>query len=319
MAKLGTPFQMVVADVVRELDRDCKVETGEWVEGPDGRRELDVTIEGASDGQRRRIHIECKDFKPTRRVGIGYVDAIVSKHRDIGFDLSLICSNVGFTKPAIRKATREGIGLIAVLREGDPRIRYRVVEEIYTRKVNVGRSTVVFLGESLPAITDDEWNQVTYKDIPVWNWVAHRIALMIGQNQVVEGSFVHTYRFKKPTAFEYPSGSHLVTGIEFDVELTGGWFAHKGTLDATSGLYDWLRRRVRRAPGAGRITWEGIDLDGGRRVDQPPDSVLLPLTDIEKNEVSVSAVRMNMDVPDQVPPIDELVVEDDLDLVLREG
>ena len=72
---------------------------------PDGRRDRDVVIEGTAEGKRRHVLIECKDFNPnsTGPVGIGYVDALESKHRDLGMDVSFICSNAGFTTCAIRK------------------------------------------------------------------------------------------------------------------------------------------------------------------------------------------------------------------------
>lgn len=66
---------------------------GEWVVGPDGRRELDVLIEGTVDGVPKKVLVECKDFNPktTGPVGIGFVDALESEHRDLGVDASFIC------------------------------------------------------------------------------------------------------------------------------------------------------------------------------------------------------------------------------------
>src|SRR5262245_13116291 len=113
--KRGTQFELVVSDVVREFDANCTVRQGEWIEGPDGQRELDVYVEGTVDGVRRRVQIECKDYDPSSRpIGIAVVDGLDSKHRDLGMDFSLLCSNAGFTSDAIRKASRLGIGLIGV-------------------------------------------------------------------------------------------------------------------------------------------------------------------------------------------------------------
>ena len=142
--KRGKPFERVVKEVLSTLDPRSVVRQGQWVTGPDGRRELDVLIEGSVEGVRRRVLVECKDFNPntTGPVGIRFVDALESKRRDLAADVSFICSNAGFTTDAIRKAKRVGIGLIAVLRERDHRIRFQVREEIYIRRVTVQTLTI---------------------------------------------------------------------------------------------------------------------------------------------------------------------------------
>src|SRR5687767_8235866 len=93
---------------------------------------------GTANGLPRRVQIECRDYNPEGRpIGISHIDALDSKHRDLKMDVSLLCSNAGFTADAIRKAKRLGIGLIGVLREDDDRIRYRVFDDIYIRRINV--------------------------------------------------------------------------------------------------------------------------------------------------------------------------------------
>ena len=150
MRKKGRAFEHVVKDVLGALDPKARIRQGHWVAGPDGRRELDVLIEGTADGVPRRVLVECKDFNPktTGPVGIGLIDAFESKRRDLDADVSLICSNAGFTSDAVRKAKRVGIGLIGVMREKDRRIRYQVHEEIYIRRVQVEALTIALRGNS---------------------------------------------------------------------------------------------------------------------------------------------------------------------------
>jgi hypothetical protein len=135
--KQGREYETVVAETAQAFDLNATVSRGKWVVGPDGRRELDVLIEGTAEGRPTKGIIECKDFNPktTGPVGINYVDALDSKRHDIGAHFSILCSNAGFTSDAIRKAKRVGIGLISLMRKGDSRVRFAVVEEIYTRKV----------------------------------------------------------------------------------------------------------------------------------------------------------------------------------------
>ena len=66
MTKLGKQFELVVSDVVKALDPNSTVRQGDWVLGPDGRRDLDVIVEGTADGIQRRIQIECKDYNPDK-------------------------------------------------------------------------------------------------------------------------------------------------------------------------------------------------------------------------------------------------------------
>lgn len=76
------------------------------MDGPDGRRDLDVAIRPNGGGSALLAVIECKDWN--RPIGIGFIDALNSKRRDIGAPVAMICSNSGFTADALRKAARVG-------------------------------------------------------------------------------------------------------------------------------------------------------------------------------------------------------------------
>lgn len=136
--KAGRAFESVVADIAREFDPPAHVETNVIVDGPDGRREIDVSITGIVQGLVRKVFIECKDYNPGRGpLGIAMVDALESKCRDLGYDLCVLCSNAGFTADAVRKAVRTGIALFGALKEGDGRIKYSVLDEIFVLTIDV--------------------------------------------------------------------------------------------------------------------------------------------------------------------------------------
>ena len=189
MGKRGKPFERVVKDVLGALDPKSAVRQGRWVTGPDGRRELDVLIEGSVEGVPRRVLVECKDFNPktTGPVGIGFVDALESKRRDLAADVSFICSNAGFTADATRKAKRVGIGLIAVLRERDHRIRFQVREEIYIRRVTVHALTIGLLAEPAVRLDGVPFEAITFRGIPVGNWVLRRAMLLSDCKTINDG------------------------------------------------------------------------------------------------------------------------------------
>lgn len=138
LMKAGRAFEAVVADIVREFDSTPHIETNVIVDGPDGHREIDVLIEGSVSGIGRKAFIECKDYNPERGpLGIAVVDALESKRWDLNYDLCALCSNAGFTADAVRKAARTGIALLGALKDGDERIRYRVLDEIFVLKIDV--------------------------------------------------------------------------------------------------------------------------------------------------------------------------------------
>ena len=62
MKKAGRAYEELTAEVAKALNPNAKVKQGVWVEGPDGRRELDVEIRGTINNKDIFIFIECKDY-----------------------------------------------------------------------------------------------------------------------------------------------------------------------------------------------------------------------------------------------------------------
>src|SRR6266487_163455 len=104
MSKLGSEYEQIVGSVCQALEPGAEVVVGAWIEGPDGRRDMDVSIRGVRDGHPYLALVECNDWRTP--IGIGVVDALDSKRDDLGADLAVIYSNSGFTEDASRKAAR---------------------------------------------------------------------------------------------------------------------------------------------------------------------------------------------------------------------
>jgi hypothetical protein len=317
---MGKPFELVVSDVVSELDRNSTVRVGEWVNGPDGARELDVTVEGTAGGKQRRVQIECRDYNPERRpIGIAAIDALESKHRDVGVDLSILCSNAGFSTDAIRKAKRVGVGLVGVLREDDPRIRYKVVDEIYLRKIDYlpGRATVSydFVG-ALPPQGSMRADEVLYNGKPVEHWLTHRAVEFVTLNPIVKGVHSLSFRFKFPVMFDMPTGRWPAKSIRTQFEISGGWFAQRVEIDATSGLYDWIRRTIRMAAKPGRIAYKNVNFQSmGDPISAPPDLDLKNPTVPQDEGVSIWILNVGgVNMSKTAPALGRYVVNDDLRL-----
>lgn len=319
--KKGKEFEEVVGEVAQIMDPTSKVSIGKWVEGPDGRREVDVKIIGSYEGDERKILIECKDFDPksTGAVGIGYVDALHSKTNDLGFDFSSICSNAGFTEGALLKARRVGIGLISVMKKNDKRIKYEVVEEIFTRKLKVEKLSLSLNGFSEISLDGVKYEDVLFDNLPVGNWVATRIMLMIGVNPIVSGSYKGTYEFLEPLEFIISSGPVMVNKLNFHLELSGGWYSHQVTLDATSGLYDWLRHKFRLAPIPGELLIKGLNLCAGTPIKSLSDQEINEFNKISKGEVDLKICLLEgIGEPEPAPNLAPHVKPSDLDPIIPE-
>ena len=319
--KKGTPYEEVVSEVLRTMDSGADILQGKWIEGPDGHRELDVTIIGSFEGEERRVLIECKDYNPasTGPVGIEHIDALESKSRDLEFQFSAICSNAGFTKGAFKKASRVGIGLISVMKKGDKRVRFSVSEEIYTRRVQVIDYGITLHGPDIISPLDSGFGNLTFKGIPVQNWVTHRIMLFIGVNPIVAGSFTDTQRFKEEVEFELPTKPVNVTQLDIHLSITGGWFAQMVNLNATQGFYDWLRHRVRLAPGPSQFLIEGVDIEAGEPINLPPVRELEQRLKIRPGEMATSLVLINgLDHHEPIPPLKGYILKEDLEILISD-
>ncbi len=317
--KPGTGFELVVAEVAKAMDPRATVKQGTWMDGPDGRRELDVVVAGEVDGQQRMVLIECKDFALGRTVGIEYVDALDSKRDDLGIDVPLLCCNVGFTAPAIRKAARVGIGLIGVMKKGDSRIRVSISQSVYTRQVKVEYLNIGLRHEgrdhNLGGVPSES---LVFEDLPLVNWASNRAQLVIGTNPVVNAEFTDSYKLTEPVTVEAPDGPLTVDEVIYNFGITGSWHVQEVTYDASAGLYDWLRHRVRLAPGQSQLHIQGLDFSGGTAVEEPPEHVL-KRGDIRPGELAFGFAQVTgLPTSEDVPDMSLYVEPDDLDFLMKD-
>jgi hypothetical protein len=319
--KQGRPYELAVTEIFKQLMPSAKIECGKWVVGPDGRRELDVHIEVQADGRIVRGIVECKDFDPktTGPVGIGYVDALESKRLDIGCDFSMICSNAGFTADAMRKARRVGIGLIGAMRAGDSRIRFDVIEEMYSRRIKINNAQIrLLLTDGQPALPDDDSltaQSFTVDGRSVDRWFNMRFVQMLNAYPIAHGKISDYCNLKTPLAIRYPGGQVQVSKIGMDYEFEGAWFAHTVRIEATSGIYNWVRRRVKIANIKGQLKIDGLDLFGGSWIESQPalDKCLL-----QPNEFDMAFIAFKHTFNCGNPALlDAHVIPEDMSLVLE--
>jgi hypothetical protein len=310
MAKPGRAYEKFVADIVGTMSPGAKVEYGQLIVGPDGRRDLDVEIRGQINEEEQFIVIECKDWK--ENVGIGVVDALDSKRRDINADYALICSNSGFSADAIRKGKRVGIGMIAVLKSDDKNIKVVVKEEIYTKKIFIEdcKSICHFpdkLSSSKISKNCDP-NDIKYNNLPVVNWIAEKQIPLVMFNP--GGKKINAYyKFKKPLHFVFDSVSALVSAYEIFLQIRTTWMSQIISIDASLGVYDFIQHRTIMPPGREQqYKLNGVDFGKWKSIDFVPIERAL---DQNENNVSLSLIENSINKIGGVdtPDLDSLIAE----------
>lgn len=269
--KAGRAFEEVVAEIAKEFDSAPTVQTNVILQGPDGRREIDVLVDGYIGGIMRRALIECKDYNPERGpLGIAVVDALESKRRDLGIDLCALCSNAGFTADAIRKGARTGIALLGALRTGDDRIKYRLFDEIFVQNIDVER---IRAGGTILGTQTFDFRDLKVDGLFVQSWFVERISkFLISLRENEKGNKRFDVHFVRPVDCEVRGQKCQLLHIFAEFDLVVQWYSQLVQHMATSGFYDWGRRRIRANPPGGlTISYKDVKLDGGDKpVDAPP-------------------------------------------------
>lgn len=245
MAKPGDAYQEIVGAVQRALDPGSRVEVGVWVEGPDGRRDMDVAVRGTNEGRPHLTLIECKDWRVP--VGIGVIDSLDSKRRDLDAAAAVVFSNSRFTEDAERKAARIGISLAAALRSGDPTVRVQIWKEFIARSRSVDHWSIVVFpnnGENL----NDSYSPygVTFDSKPVVNWLRSESRTLLMQATSESGKFevIAKYGLRPGAVFKIGSESVVLKAFAVKLECSDGFARQTVREDVSLGSYDFLTGRV---------------------------------------------------------------------------
>lgn len=248
--KAGDEYQELVAAVARALDPTAIVKSGQWVLGPDGRRDLDVEVRGLLEGRAHFALIECKDWG--RPVGIGVVDALDSKRRDLGADSAMIFSNSGFTEPALAKAARVGVGMSSALKAGDSNVRVEIHRRIYEKRVAVEKVRVTVLYPPGAAQLPDDWSlkKLLFDGSPVHNWLADVSSALLKDCAADHtAGLVYECTFQPSTHEPFPRWTHdgvgfKIGGLVVSFPLSVFWFGQTVRVDVSLGAFDHLKGSV---------------------------------------------------------------------------
>jgi hypothetical protein len=322
--KAGDAYQDAVANLAREIFPQAYVTVGVWVDGPDGRRDLDVLIELDDNGVHKRVVIECKDWN--RPIGIALIDALDSKRQDLDVSLVMICSNSGFTSDALRKASRVGIPTLSALAEKNKLIRVVVREQIYTRIIEFVEHSPLIHHKALPIkrqeklqhpqLRTQEW---TFNNGCLESWVSSKLLTLY--NAIESSECVLVHRFRKDLMFRVRGVFVPVSGIDIQAKFKVQWMTQTVIIDASSGIYDYFRKTVIHGLGSYRVMVKKIDTESwGSTVElcDVPSRYLTFLKerkDLQMPETSMSFTSFKNfpeSDPKFAPNIDEFVIEEKL-------
>ncbi len=193
----------------------------------------------------------------------------------------------------------------------DRRIRFQVADTRYFRKLTLSNLTVELSGNHAMDLSDVPINEIEFNGRSILLWILGRISMMYYRHPIVKGHVKATFKFIRPLGFTTPKGDIEVTQLNFSCTLTGGWFEYEAGIDATNGLYDWIRKRVQ-ISGPGQFQIRGFDPGAGTLVERPPERVLngLPFLPGEIDMDFVLIHRPIIEGPS--PPLDQYIDPADL-------
>jgi hypothetical protein len=321
--KRGDEYQRAVAEVAQSLVPTALVEVGSWVNGPDGRRDLDVVVRPTPDSA-PMVVIECKDWN--KPIGIAFIDALDSKRRDIGSPVAMICSNSGFTADALRKAARVGIPALAALIKGDQRIRVVVREQIYTRVVEYRHHSPQFhyprlSDEALVALSDLSYTKDwTYGGKSIESWIAAKLLTIAGM-ATRSRSFLVRFKFRQSIQFAFRNIPVEVVGVDIRAAFTVQWMTQVAEIGASQGMYDYLKRVVVFGPGPYQfhVTVNSETWGKPVPVEEVPPRLLTPMDQQTRPTVPFSEMSLEMiknmpqSDPKDAPNLDEFILSEEIE------
>jgi hypothetical protein len=305
MPKAGREYEDLVGAVERALDPGAVVKVGQWIEGPDCRRDLDVEVRGCVDGKSLFVIVECKDRKAP--VGIKVIDELESKRRDLGADRSIVYSNSGFTLHALRKAARVGIETASALKRGDSLVRPVIQRVVIAKRLSVERFSLRLF--PTPEYEHEEQGHWMPADLSldgtaVQNWVADLSARLLRDH---EGVATVRYRcaLKHADGWALCGRSIGLRGLDVVLECRKSWLAQTVSVDLSLGKYDHARTTVLVPANESYMlgpfdnhAWEEVS-EGWTQEELAPNSFELRLT-------LLNPVRK---IGGETPNVDELIAE----------
>jgi hypothetical protein len=308
-------YRQLVASVIYAFEPAASLSVGALESTPDGVRTVDVEIRAIHNGKPTLTAVDILNLPNGRRAGVTVVDAADSKRADIKADAMLLCSDTGFEPEAISKAKRKHIGLISILRQGDKRITAAIEEQIYLRKVTlVGPVNITFdRDKPLSELRYDE-NSLQYQGGSVTAWIEMKAAQIILLNPGLEKRVTAQFDLRTSMPFSIGGQQVMIHRWSITFQPQTQWLAQTVQFDAKAGIYDYVRGRIRLAPGSNSYTISGINFGKAAPLDYAPETgelgVGLIPGEVDTALVDIQGLAIPAGV--KLADLDRLIVPEDL-------
>ena len=322
-------YRALVAETLRAFEPNTDMHVGGAKVGPDGERTVDITLRNVVDSELVVTLIDTWDIPSGEPVGIDAVDTIDARKADLGARFAFVFSNTGFDEPALMKAKRVGIGLLTVLRRGDQRARAVIEETVYLRRISLGASNIFFdwgteadKARVVPFAEDAAYlKSVLYEGKSVVDWLLLKATRIVYFNlplDLAPGVAIQSdYRFMQPITVQTLAGDVHLKAAKITFKPTTEWLYQTVQLDATNAIFDYVRGRVRLAPGQNSYTISGIEFDTAKPLIGPPPSEGFGVGPLRPGETDMALLQFTGMGVTAGAPLDHLVVPEDLELSIK--
>lgn len=197
------------------------------------------------------------------------------------------------------------IGLISAIKRGDAQLTGRIEEEIYLRRITIDKLDITYDGlttsdgERLRALKD--FNNIKHSGTPVVPWLQMRVSKVLLANAMSplllatpkdEERILATFDFKKPTVFKAEGRRVTLKRVSVAFRPKVQWLSQIVRLNATAAIYDYIRGRLRLAPGAQQYVIEGVNFDTAKPIDAPPHAEANVGVGLQAGEIDVRLIML---------------------------
>jgi hypothetical protein len=246
----GVSLEKAVARVQQMLDPNSTVTHNEWLVDQTGNsRQYDVVIRGFFAGQPLLGVAECKDHAD--RKGPAEVEAFARKCENLGANLRIIFSRMGFTEQGLRQARFEHIVCLSLL-PNDPQQGGYPFEAIGYAKFWrwVSMDMALFPREPSVVLPSFEAQDVRYQASPVAAWFLKEVITTYKNHYSTEPVSV-TLTFDQPRLIEIAGNPFEIACVAFCGTRTFS-LRRKVLRLLGDGVYNWLDAKLQ-VPKGGQI------------------------------------------------------------------
>lgn len=313
-------YQNLVSEVMKALYPKASIKINSITMGPDGYRDIDVEVKENSGNKKKFLFIECKDQR--KPIGIEIIDAVKSKSEDLKADETIVFSNSGFTRPAIKKALRLKIRLYSAMKNNSRLVKTKIYKKIIAKRLSVDTWNLIIdlLDNNLNKILS-QWTpyDINYQGLPLINWIHKESEEILKNLEDFDRKIcvLMTYTFKCPTKFLIKGVEVYLKGLSIKMSISKKWLSQDipVKISLSLGLYDYLENKII-VPDK-EIYYEGpINNNSWKEIDNIKiDEVML--NNLNGENFSINYILLNYIQPIKdagIPNIDYLIKEKEIKL-----